>query len=95
MSFLTEPGPFTELLATAIAIGTGQTPSFSTTGGTSDARFIKDYCPVVEVGLAGTTMHKADECVPVAEIQQALAAILRPTKYSSSRYCFRSRPVTS
>ena len=48
---------------------TGQAPFFSTSGGTSDARFIKDLCPVVELGLAGTTMHKADECVPVAEIQ--------------------------
>jgi succinyl-diaminopimelate desuccinylase len=47
---------------------TGQSPFFSTSGGTSDARFIKEFCPVVELGLAGGTMHKADECVPVSEI---------------------------
>jgi succinyl-diaminopimelate desuccinylase len=48
---------------------TGRTPELSTTGGTSDARFIKDFCPVVEMGLPGGTMHKADECVPLAEIE--------------------------
>ena len=48
---------------------TGQAPVFSTSGGTSDARFIKDHCPVVELGLAGATMHKTGECVPVAEVQ--------------------------
>ncbi len=47
---------------------TGNAPEFSTSGGTSDARFIKDACPVVELGLAGATMHKANECVPVVEI---------------------------
>ena len=46
------------------------TPEFSTGGGTSDARFIKDYCPVAEVGLPGSTMHKVDECVPVEEINR-------------------------
>ncbi|HEX2591767.1 MAG TPA: succinyl-diaminopimelate desuccinylase [Rhizomicrobium sp.] len=66
--FLTEPGTFTALLAEAVARVTGTAPEFSTTGGTSDARFIKDHCPVVELGLPGGTMHKADECVPVSEI---------------------------
>jgi len=68
VSFLTAPGKFTQLISDTIARITGQAPFFSTSGGTSDARFIKDICPVVELGLAGATMHKADECVPVAEI---------------------------
>jgi succinyl-diaminopimelate desuccinylase len=68
VAFLTAPGKFTQLISDTVASITGQSPFFSTSGGTSDARFIKDICPVVELGLAGTTMHKADECVPVAEI---------------------------
>jgi succinyl-diaminopimelate desuccinylase len=68
VAFLTAPGKFTQLISDTVAGITGQVPFFSTSGGTSDARFIKDVCPVVELGLAGATMHKADECVPVAEI---------------------------
>ena len=68
VSFLTAPGKFTQLVSDTVAGITGQAPIFSTSGGTSDARFIKDICPVVELGLAGATMHKADECVPVDEI---------------------------
>ena len=68
VSFLTAPGKFTQLISDTVAGITGQVPFFTTSGGTSDARFIKDVCPVVELGLAGGTMHKADECVPVAEI---------------------------
>ena len=68
VAFLTAPGKFTQLISDTVAGITGQVPFFSTSGGTSDARFIKDVCPVVELGLAGGTMHKADECVPVAEI---------------------------
>ena len=68
VAFLTAPGKFTQLVSDTVAGITGQSPFFSTSGGTSDARFIKDMCPVVELGLAGGTMHKADECVPVAEI---------------------------
>jgi succinyl-diaminopimelate desuccinylase len=68
VAFLTAPGKFTQLVSDTVAGVTGQAPFFSTSGGTSDARFIKDICPVVELGLAGGTMHKADECVPVAEI---------------------------
>lgn len=68
VAFLTQPGPFTQLVSDTVAGVTGQAPVFSTSGGTSDARFIKNICPVVELGLAGATMHKADECVPVAEI---------------------------
>ncbi|HEU0095682.1 MAG TPA: succinyl-diaminopimelate desuccinylase, partial [Rhizomicrobium sp.] len=68
VAFLTAPGKFTQLVSDTIASVTGQSPFFSTSGGTSDARFIKDFCPVVELGLAGATMHKADECVAVDEI---------------------------
>ncbi len=68
-AFLTAPGKFTQLVSDTVAGITGQSPFFSTSGGTSDARFIKDMCPVVELGLAGGTMHKADECVPVAEVE--------------------------
>ena len=68
VSFLTAPGKFTQLVSDTVAGITGQAPILSTSGGTSDARFIKDICPVVELGLAGATMHKADECVPVDEI---------------------------
>jgi succinyl-diaminopimelate desuccinylase len=68
VSFLTAPGAFTALVSEAVKSVTGTAPASSTSGGTSDARFIKDACPVVELGLAGATMHKVDECVPVAEI---------------------------
>jgi len=66
--FVTKPGPFTELAAAAIAEVTGRKPKLSTSGGTSDARFIKDYCPVLEFGLVGQTMHAVDECAPVADL---------------------------
>ena len=70
VSFFTAPGAFTDLLSRAVQSVTGQEPEFSTGGGTSDARFIKDHCPVAELGLPGTTMHKIDECMPVAEIRR-------------------------
>ena len=68
--FLTRPGSFTDLVASAVKDATGTAPEFSTTGGTSDARFIRSHCPVAELGLPGGTMHKTDECVPVAEIHR-------------------------
>src|SRR5262249_6733810 len=67
-SFLTPPGPLSDLIARAVERVLGVKPALSTTGGTSDARFIKDHCPVAEFGLAGATMHKVDERVPVADI---------------------------
>ncbi len=67
-AFLTPPGPLSDAVAAAVEQVLGVTPELSTTGGTSDARFIKDHCPVVEFGLAGQTMHKVDERVPVADI---------------------------
>jgi len=74
--FVTTPGPFTELVAKAVAEVTGRKPELSTTGGTSDARFITQYCPVVEFGLVGQTMHQVDERVPLADLH-ALTAIYR------------------
>jgi succinyl-diaminopimelate desuccinylase len=74
--FLTKPGPFVDLVAAAVAEVTGHEPARSTAGGTSDARFIKDYCPVVELGLVGRTAHQIDERVAIADLQ-ALTAIYR------------------
>ncbi len=75
-SFITKPGPFVEMVAETIAEVTGRKPELSTTGGTSDARFIKDYCPVIEFGLVGQTMHAVDERVGVEDLV-ALTAIYR------------------
>jgi succinyl-diaminopimelate desuccinylase len=72
-AFLTERGPFTELVAAAIRDVTGADPELSTSGGTSDARFIRALCPVVEVGLVGRTMHQVDERAPVEEIRRLQA----------------------
>ncbi len=69
-SFLTPPGDLSELVSAAVQAETGVTPVLSTTGGTSDARFVKDHCPVVEFGLVGKTMHQVDENVPVEQIHQ-------------------------
>src|ERR1019366_828269 len=74
--FVTQPGPFTELVANAVTQVTGRKPELSTTGGTSDARFITAYCPVVEFGLVGQTMHQVDERVPIADLR-ALTTIYR------------------
>ncbi len=73
-SFLTPPGDFVALVAAAVEAETGRRPELSTSGGTSDARFVKDHCPVLEFGLVGRTMHQVDERVPVAQIV-ALKAI--------------------
>lgn len=68
-SFLTAPGELTGRVAGAVERVTGRRPAFSTSGGTSDARFVKDYAPVVELGLVNATIHKTDENVPVEEIE--------------------------
>ncbi len=67
--FLTEPGPFVRKLKAAIVAETGREPLLSTAGGTSDARFIKDLCPVAEVGLLNAMAHKVDECVPLEDLK--------------------------
>ena len=76
-SFLTPPGPLSDLVAGAVKAETGVVPMLSTTGGTSDARFVKDHCPVVEFGLVGQTMHQVDERVEVAQIHQLKAIYAR------------------
>jgi succinyl-diaminopimelate desuccinylase len=69
-AFLTEPGPFVALVLDAVEAVTGVRPDPNTAGGTSDARFIRNLCPVVELGLVGQTMHQIDERAPVAEIER-------------------------
>ena len=68
-AFLTQPGAFTQVISAAIHAETGKVPALSTTGGTSDARFIKNYCEVVEFGLVGKTTHAIDEHVAVADVE--------------------------
>lgn len=76
-SFLTPPGPLSDLVAAAVEAETGVAPVLSTSGGTSDARFVKDHCPVVEFGLVGRTMHQVDERVEVAQVHQLKAIYSR------------------
>ena len=68
--FVTKPGAFTDLAVSAIEEVTGRKPELSTTGGTSDARFISSYCPVIEFGLVGQTMHQIDERTPVSDLEK-------------------------
>ncbi|QPC43839.1 succinyl-diaminopimelate desuccinylase [Kaustia mangrovi] len=75
-SFVTEPGPFVDLVAAAVGEATGVAPDLNTGGGTSDARFIKDYCPVVEFGPVNKTIHQVDERIPLDELV-ALTAVYR------------------
>ena len=69
-AFVTAPGAFTDLVSNAVRSVTGITPELSTSGGTSDARFIKDFCKVAEFGLVGETMHKVDERASAADIER-------------------------
>ncbi len=79
-SFITPPGALSDLVAAAVEAETGLAPELSTTGGTSDARFVKHHCPVVEFGLVGKTMHQVDECVPVEQITQLKSIYTRILK---------------
>src|ERR1700727_594006 len=74
--FVTKPGPFTDLAVAAIEEVTGRRPELSTSGGTSDARFLSSYCPVIEFGLVGQTMHQIDERASVAD-QEKLTRVYR------------------
>ncbi|MEJ2014756.1 MAG: succinyl-diaminopimelate desuccinylase [Limibacillus sp.] len=76
-SFLTPPGPLSELISGAIEAELGKAPELGTTGGTSDARFIKDACPVAEFGLRNATAHKVDEKTPLAELRSLTNIYLR------------------
>lgn len=69
-SFITPPGPLSDLVSAAVTAETGITPVLSTSGGTSDARFVQHHCPVVEFGLVGQSMHQVDEHVKVDHIRQ-------------------------
>ncbi len=69
-SFLSAPGPFSDLVAASVAEVMQQEPELGTTGGTSDARFIKDFCPVAELGLLNDTAHKVDEQVPLSDLKK-------------------------
>ena len=75
-SFLTPPGRLSATVAAAVERVTGRQPELSTSGGTSDARFIKDHCPVVEFGLTGKTMHQVDESTDVADLESLTAIYL-------------------
>ncbi len=75
-SFLTEPGAFSDIVAEAVAAETGSRPELSTGGGTSDARLLKDFCPVIELGLRNATMHKTDEAADLEDLE-TLARIYR------------------
>ncbi|MGR3761380.1 succinyl-diaminopimelate desuccinylase [Roseobacteraceae bacterium NS-SX3] len=79
-SFITPPGALSDLVSAAVEAETGIKPELSTTGGTSDARFVKNHCPVVEFGLVGKTMHQVDECVEIAQIHQLKAIYARILK---------------
>lgn len=76
-SFLTPPGELSDMVGRAVKAETGISPKLSTTGGTSDARYVKNHCPVVEFGLVGKTMHQVDEHVEVAHIEQLKAIYTR------------------
>jgi len=76
-AFLTEVGPFVKAVQDSVEAATGIRPEASTTGGTSDARFIRALCPVLEFGLVGQTMHQIDERVPVSELHALTAAYRR------------------
>lgn len=76
-SFVTPPGALSDLIANAVEAETGRKPALSTAGGTSDARFVKHHCPVVEFGLVGKTMHQVDERVSVEQIKQLKAIYTR------------------
>ena len=76
-SFVTAPGPFVDMVRRVVEAETGILPELSTSGGTSDARFVKDHCPVVEFGLVGKTMHQVDERIEVEQIHQLKAVYAR------------------
>ncbi|MDO8533369.1 MAG: M20/M25/M40 family metallo-hydrolase, partial [Xanthobacteraceae bacterium] len=75
-SYLTQRGAFADLVIKAIQEAAGVKAALSTSGGTSDARFVKNYCPVVDLGLVGQTMHQIDECAPIKDLR-LLTAIYR------------------
>ena len=77
LAFLTQPGPFVDLFSAAVEAETGRRPVLSTTGGTSDARFIRNYAQVLEFGLVGQTMHAVDERTSVSDLHKLSAIFTR------------------
>jgi succinyl-diaminopimelate desuccinylase len=75
--FLTAPGALVDTMVAAVRAETGRVPQLTTSGGTSDARFIKDYCPVIEFGLVNRTIHQVDEHVPLQDLQMLTAVYER------------------
>jgi hypothetical protein len=90
-AFLTLPGAFSALVADAIEAETGLAPEASTTGGTSDARFLKALCPVIEFGLCNATMHKRDEAVAIADLETLVAYL--PQGHGRDRRAQESGPA--
>ena len=84
-AFLTPVGPFVQAVQDAVQAETGRRPEASTTGGTSDARFIRALCPVLELGLVGQTMHQIDERVPTAELLELTDIYRRVIETAPSR----------
>ncbi|MPS67802.1 MULTISPECIES: succinyl-diaminopimelate desuccinylase [Novosphingobium] len=84
-AFLTEPGAFSAMLAEAIRAETGVEPELSTSGGTSDARFLKDLSPVIEFGLSNATMHKRDEAVAIPDLDMLVRIYRRVTEAALAR----------
>ena len=80
-SFLSDPGEFSDIVVNAVKKVSNLDPVLSTTGGTSDARFIKDYAKVIEIGLVNKTAHKIDECTPISEINQLTQSYLEILKH--------------
>jgi succinyl-diaminopimelate desuccinylase len=78
--FLTPPGKFSQIIADAVEAETGQAPEASTTGGTSDARFLRAVCPVIEFGLCNATMHKRDEAVAIPDLDRLARIYTRVAK---------------
>ena len=79
-AFLTPPGAFSALVSAAVEAETGEAPEASTTGGTSDARFLKELCPVIEFGLCNATMHKRDEAAAVPDLEALVRIYVRVAK---------------
>ena len=82
--FLTPPGEFSQIIADAVKAETGLDPEPSTTGGTSDARFLRSVCPVIEFGLCNATMHKRDEAVALADLETLARIYARVTRAALS-----------
>ncbi len=94
-AFLTKPGTFTTVLQNAVEEVTGRRPALTTGGGTSDARFIKDYAPVAEFGLTGASMHKVNEHVPISDIHDLCTIYERMLELYFKEFEIAKRPIVN